>query len=333
MSKRKSVVLHDESVNTQGFRMLTSGADLSEFKKNPVLLVMHDDYSFPIGRFENIRKEGGKILADPVFDMKDEKGKTAAQKFEDGFLRAFSIGAWPPEETSEDPDLMLPGQKYPTVTKWKVREASICTIGSNHNALVLYDRKGEKIDMSDMSKVIKLFDVKPQNQFKNENKMSQTVLNTLLKLSDSATEQDRLSAIQGIINLNDQLKDTNAQLKQKLEDKEKAEKESQKAQAIVLCDAAVKDGRINATGKDQWIKLFDNDFESTKGILEGLPIRRSVSQQIEDHQDSQNTNLSDMQKASWDELDRGNKLIALKDNHPDIYKQKYKEKFGVEPKI
>ena len=36
-------VLHDESVNTYGFRMLTSGANLEEFKKNPVMLLNHDD--------------------------------------------------------------------------------------------------------------------------------------------------------------------------------------------------------------------------------------------------------------------------------------------------
>ena len=42
-------VLHDESVNTYGFRMLTSGANLEEFKKNPVMLLNHDDYSLPIG--------------------------------------------------------------------------------------------------------------------------------------------------------------------------------------------------------------------------------------------------------------------------------------------
>ena len=41
-------VLHDESVNTYGFRMLTSGANLEEFKKNPVMLLNHDDYSLPM---------------------------------------------------------------------------------------------------------------------------------------------------------------------------------------------------------------------------------------------------------------------------------------------
>ncbi len=55
-----------------------------------------------------------------------------------------SIGAWPPEETSDAYDLMAPGQTGPTVTRWTVREASIVTIGANHNALAFYDRKGRK---------------------------------------------------------------------------------------------------------------------------------------------------------------------------------------------
>ena len=33
--KRFTFVLHDETVNTYGFRMLTSGANLEEFRKNP----------------------------------------------------------------------------------------------------------------------------------------------------------------------------------------------------------------------------------------------------------------------------------------------------------
>lgn len=113
----KSFVLHDESVNTYGFRMLTAGGDLSEFIKNPVMLLNHDDWSLPIGRWENIRKENGQILADPVYDLKDERGARVSGKVEDNFLNAASIGAWPPEEVSEDPALKLPGQKLPTVTK------------------------------------------------------------------------------------------------------------------------------------------------------------------------------------------------------------------------
>ncbi len=106
-------VLHDESVNTYGFRMLTSGANLEEFKKNPVMLLNHDDYSLPIGRWENIRVEGGKILADAVFDEGDARAAEVKRKVENDFIRMASIGAWPPEEKSDAYDLMLPGTNTP----------------------------------------------------------------------------------------------------------------------------------------------------------------------------------------------------------------------------
>ena len=93
-------VLHDESVNTYGFRMLTSGANLEEFRKNPVMLLNHDDYSLPICRWENIRVEGGKILADAVFDEGDPRAAEVKRKVENDFIRMASIGAWPPEEKS-----------------------------------------------------------------------------------------------------------------------------------------------------------------------------------------------------------------------------------------
>ena len=72
--KRFTFVLHDETVNTYGFRMLTSGANLEEFRKNPVILLNHKDWELPIGRWENIRIEGTQILADALFDEKDDEG-------------------------------------------------------------------------------------------------------------------------------------------------------------------------------------------------------------------------------------------------------------------
>ena len=177
-------VLHDESVNTYGFRMLTSGANLEEFKKNPVMLLNHDDYSLPIGRWENIRVEGGKILADAVFDEGDARAAEVKRKVENDFIRMASIGAWPPEEKSDAYDLMLPGQMLPTVTRWTVREGSVVTIGANHNALVFYDRESKQIiDLNDKGNLIRLID--HSNNPKKQLKMS--VLTGVLKLQDSAS--------------------------------------------------------------------------------------------------------------------------------------------------
>lgn len=159
-----------------------------------------------------------------------------------------------------------------------------------------------------------------------------SVLNAILKLADTATEQERVNAVNAVLELNVQLTDANAKLQKKITDQEEADKAARKAEAIVLTDAAVLDGRINAPAKEQWIKMFDGDFDTTKTILEGLPKRKSVKEMIDEQNRSTQTNLSDLQKASWDELDKSGKLVNLRDNHPDLYKEKYKAKFGVEPK-
>ena len=84
-------VLHDESVNTYGFRMLTSGANLEEFKKNPVMLYMHEREKGVIGRWDNIRTEGSKLIADAVFDENNPLGKEVKERVDSGFLRSASV--------------------------------------------------------------------------------------------------------------------------------------------------------------------------------------------------------------------------------------------------
>ena len=44
MNKSYKFTVHDESVNTYGFRMLTDGANLTEFEKNHVILYNHNDW-------------------------------------------------------------------------------------------------------------------------------------------------------------------------------------------------------------------------------------------------------------------------------------------------
>ena len=79
MGKAYTFCVHDESVNTYGFRMLTSGANLEEFKKNPVVLYNHNDWETPIGRGENVRVEDGRILVDVVFDEEDDSRQGGAR--------------------------------------------------------------------------------------------------------------------------------------------------------------------------------------------------------------------------------------------------------------
>lgn len=324
----KTFILHDESVNTKGFRLLTAGANLDEFIKNPVGLLNHNDWDMPIIRWENIRKEGGKILADAVFDEQDPKAVEVMGKVERDFVRMASIGAWPPEEVSDDPMLKLPEQSLPTVTKWTVREASIVTIGSNHNAMVFYDRETLKpVNLNDPGELLKLMDTPKTNQSLQMNE-----LNKLLNLADMASEADRLAAMRTIISDRDRLKSENVTLTSRIDELNKSEKDKQKAEAVTLIDAAIKDGRLDAKGKEAYVKLFDSDYESAKSALEALPKRSSVTGKIEESTEQNAIELADFQKKEWDQIDKEGKLVVLKDKYPDVYEQKFEKRFGVKPK-
>lgn len=326
MAKSKTFILHDESVNTYGFRMLTSGANLDEFRKNPVMLLNHNDYSLPIGRWENIRIVGGKILADAVFDEKDERAAEVMRKVDNDFIRMASIGAWPPEEKSDAYSLMLPGQRYPTVTKWTVGEASIVTIGANHNALAFYDKSTQEvIDLTVAGAIVRLMDNSPKT-------LNMSLLTQKLNLHDMANEAEIVSAVQNLMDDNARLKSENKTLTDAI-DKANADRvAANKAEAVRLVDAAILTGKLDAKAKDATLAMFDKDFASTKAMLDAIPERQSIARQI-NNAGAGTTNLADLKSKRWDELDKANKLTELKDKAPEIYAEKFVERFGVDPKI
>lgn len=333
--KVKSFVLHDESVNTQGFRMLTSGGDLSAFSKNPVLLLNHDDYDLPIGRWENIRVDGTKILADAVFDEEDERAMKVSGKVDRGFLRMASIGAWP-LEVSDEESLKLPGQTLPTIVRWLAREASVCTIGSNHNALALYDKDNNRIDLTDRSKLIKLFDDcrKPGTFSINTNNKRMSKLNSILKLSDNASEDAVIEEVEKILRLNSQFMEENSSLKtdkdtltKRLKAYEEKEKQTRTAEAVRLIDAAIKDGRINAQGKESWQGDFEKDFEGAKLRLSSIAARETIADKLKPGAGSGTVSLSDK---TFREILKEDRLKELKADK-ELYRQKFFEEYGKYP--
>lgn len=320
--KSKTFILSDESVNSYGFRLLLSGAEMEQFKRNPVMFYNHNDWDAPIGKWENIRVEGDKLLADPVFDMDDTEAAKIAGKVERGFLRAASIGLRIIEQ-SDAPDVLLPGQTRSTVTKWRLREASVVAIGANHNALRLYD---ENDNLLNDEQILKLFDksgaaaVAPTN---NKTMNLENVFN-LLDLAKDSTDEQLHDAVKKVMDENKQLKDAAAE-------REKADATARQAEAVRLVDEAVKDGRLNADGKGEMLKFFEADFEAAKKTLLNIPVRKSVKREIEKQENVNNAELADLNAKSWDELDKSGKLQVLRDKYPDVYKEKFKAAFGKEP--
>lgn len=332
----KTFILSDESVNNYGFWLPLSGAQLDQFKKNPVMLWMHNrawrgtkDEILPIGYWDNIRVENGKLLADAVFDESDEFAMSISEKVDNNVLRMASVGIRV-IETSKDAKWIKPGQTTETPTKWALREASIVDIGSNNNALslVFYDENDKMINLADGKTTLplRLLEDKPDNL---SNSINMKKLSQLLQLAEGASEEQLADAIQAILTENKNLKDAKIAVEQKLSDYEAKEKTARTNEAKSLLDAAVADGRIDADGRKTWENLFEKDHESAQATLAAIQKRPSVAGQLKD--DNKLPERDTLAKLSWDELDKQGKLRLLKDKHADLYEEKFEQKFGKKP--
>ncbi len=312
-------IITTNGLNCYGGRILTEGGDLTQYKRNPVLLYMHkrgyDGKTMPIGRMENIRIEGDKVIGTPVFDEKDEFAKRVGQKWEDGFLRMFSAGI-EILETSSDPEVLIPGQTRPTVTKWKLEEVSIVDIGGNDEALRL-THQGKVLNLfSDKdSDVLPLLannetegtpEVSFNNQL-NKNSMNKEFLQ-LLGLPETAGEQEAVNALRLL--------------------KGKADKAEslQLAGINALVDGAIADRRITADKKEHFINLGKTaGIESLRTTLDLMQPQSKPTMVIRqtDNPDGHRT-FAKLSEVPDDEI------VKLKESNPTEYARLYKAEYGVE---
>lgn len=330
----KTFILTDESLNTYGFWLPLSGAQLDQFRRNPIMLWMHNrarrgtkEEILPIGRWDNIRVEKGKLLADAVFDENDEFAAAIADKVENNILRMASCGI-KVIESSSDPKHLKPGQTCETPTKWALREASIVDIGANDNALslVFYDDQDEVINLSDNQAAMPLKQLDTNSTQTNMKKLFK-----LMELAEDAGEDKAIEKFQALVARAENAETAKQNAEKKLSDYQAAELAGRQGEAKDLLDAAVKDGRVNADSRKDWEKLFEADHNSAKRSLAAIPVRKSVSSQLGDEgTDKERESLS---KMSWDELDKSGKLRSLKDKYPDLYTEKFEAKFGKKPGV
>jgi hypothetical protein len=143
--KGKSAILCSGKVNRKGYRLWVDGVRLKSFQDNPIMLYRHmrslpdgclEEASLPIGKWDNIRVENGKLIADPNFDMDDEFAAKIARKWENGYLNATSV-AHTFDKVSDDIMYIVDGQTLATVIEWEVLEASIVDIPGDKEAIKL----------------------------------------------------------------------------------------------------------------------------------------------------------------------------------------------------
>lgn len=122
-------VLSDGSLDRHGTRINPDGWELAAFKRNPIALFGHSG-DFPIGRWENLRVEGGKLLGRLVLAARGTSVRIdeLASLVEQGILRAVSVGFSVIEYGK-------PGKSQYDYEKQDLLEVSLVSVPSNTNAL------------------------------------------------------------------------------------------------------------------------------------------------------------------------------------------------------
>jgi hypothetical protein len=320
----KEYLLTDSTVNSYGFRLLTSGYQMPEFAKNPIGYFMHGTPEFPreagvLVSWTDLRLDGDKVYGKPDINMNHPRGTRSFDEVKNGFLNAASCGHFVVLEASEDPALMLPGQTGPTITKWFNRECSLVDIPGNFNALVLYDKEGNEINLSSFKAGKPVFTPPPAAAPAKEAKPAEKVPDARLQRL-TAMSWDELDKA-----------DLLAELKSKdfpAFNKKFAEKFGKPAAAAVADEEAKKvDRKIHEQLRLAYIdhiitpEMLHTLKQSHKGkpdelaaVLEALAGQR----------------VDELKAMPFDELDRKGLLEELKRKDLAAFRSKYKEAFGKE---
>lgn len=134
VENKKIAIASQETVDRQGEIISIDGWDFKNFKRNPVMLWGHNAYEPNIGEVKNIRitDVNGKksVVFEPVFHDITPLSQTLHEMYDQGKLRAFSVGFLPFEAE---------GNKF---TKQELLEVSLVNVPAHPNALNIAYAKG-----------------------------------------------------------------------------------------------------------------------------------------------------------------------------------------------
>lgn len=133
--KGMDFVLSDATVDSYGDIVEPSGWDLERFKSNPIALFAHD-HRFPIGVWEGVRVEAGKLIATLKLAAKgtSQRIDELISLVEQGVLRATSVGFMPRNYEPVDPKHPYDGTRF---IEHELLETSVVAVPANPSALAI----------------------------------------------------------------------------------------------------------------------------------------------------------------------------------------------------
>lgn len=311
MSKR--VRISNDSLNSYGSRVLTSGMNVEQYCRNPVLLYMHQRGNV-IGYVKDLKVENGEVTGEPVFDEATELSRQCKKQFEFGSLRMVSAGI-DILELSEEPGQLVQGQTCPTITKSRLYEVSMVDVGANDDAIVLM-KDGKQITLGrDGECPLPLI-----NNQKTKDEMELKVLALQLGLPETATEADVNKAL--------------GELKQSKQENERLQKENGElmlARITGLVDKAVVEKRLDESKKAQFVELGKKvGAEELKNVLDAMKPQTKLSAVL-----SYKGGKQVAQPASYTKLSEvpADELLLMREQNPEEYKRLYKAEYGMSCEI
>lgn len=318
----KRIRISNETLNCYGTWVKTSGVDITQYEKNPVLLWMHWR-GVIIGCIKDLKVEGEDITGEPYFDEVRDESKQAKLQFDKGTLKMASAN-FDIIETSEDAALLKPGQTRPTVTKSKLIEVSMVDIGGNDDAITLcHDGKELKLANGENCKELPLLNQNDNNFNKqtNKNQMNEfeKMIRMLLGMPETATNLE----VQKQVNILLGFKSANEELRRQMD-------ELKLSGITVMVDEAIAQGKLKAEQKEHFMSLgktMGNDFlKDTLGALASPTKPMTLL--------GGNGNLDAPAAGTYKKLSEvpDSKIDELRLNNKQEYMRLYKAEYGVDYK-
>ena len=277
MAKKYKFLLSDESLNCYGCRIITAGINLDNFQKNPIMLWNHtrawtdkDDQVLPIGYWENLYVEDGKLYGEAIFDQKDEFAQKIESKVEQKVIRCCSVSVGI-TATSADKAHLIQGQTRPTIIGCELREVSIVDIPGNANAVKLYDAgDGSEINLSDNGErnpylpLISTINTEMNMELREQ-------MAVALELKSGSGDSEIIDAITALMSNRINYVELTAErdkYKKEVQSFREAQEAAIKTELTTYVDEAITLRKITASERDTYISLAEKDFDAVKKILD-----------------------------------------------------------------
>ena len=315
MNKNKRVRISNESLNCYGTRVLTSGMNLEQYNRNPVLLYMHERGQV-IGYVKDLKVESDEVTGELVFDEATELSQRCKKQWEFGSLKMVSVGI-DILETSEDRKFLIQGQTAPTITKSKLFEVSIVDIGANDDAIVL-QKDGVRLTLGkNAERMLPLLHRNNKNQKPKQMDQEKLALQLgLPKDADEAAINEKLAKLQA--------DGAEAETLRQERDTLRA------ARIETLVNAAIAEKKIGEDKKQQFLNLgkkigadeLKKTFDAMSPHVKLSNIVNGGGATVGGH--AEYKKLSDVPS---DELSK------MREQNPAQYKKLYKAEYGIECEI